>query len=107
MYYSRCIKCLKPKRKNTKEICVVCKNEKNFRLSSKLTDEDVYRLKDEVKKIKYKFEVTQCGLIDLWNINEIIELHDQIFDIEYIGSNLRSGEQLDLMWKNINKFLTL
>jgi hypothetical protein len=105
--YNSCVKCLRKKRKTKQQLCVLCKNYKNFKLAENLTELDINKLKLEAIDTKYRFEITQNNSIDLYDINTIIYLHERIFDIDYIGSHLKFGQQISLMWNNICKFILI
>jgi hypothetical protein len=106
MRYNICQKCLRRKRNNSKPICVICSNYKNLTLSEKIKGD---LLKEYVKIISdfiYKLEIKQAGFISLENINEIIEYHYIVYERDYIGLNMKAGEQLEIMWIDLKKFIT-
>lgn len=100
------MRCLRPKRKNTKELCVICKNSKNFKVAKHLTPEEIELLKEEAIKLKYRFEVTNHGYVYLLDIFMLIDLHERLFDTDYIGDLDTTAEQIELMFKNICKFIS-
>jgi len=103
--YKNCLKCGTKKRKNTVMLCVTCNNSKNMQINSSLSMEELTDLVEEMNIWITTLEVIQKGIIDLYDINDIIQNHDRIFDKDYIGLHLKEGAQLAIMYANIKKFV--
>lgn len=103
--YGNCQKCGTKKRKSKRQLCVVCWNRKNFTINEELTPEDIQRWKQEVIELKFRFEVTQKGWLDMHDLNKILYYYENIVGNDYIGNNLKFGQQLALMWKYLCLFI--
>lgn len=82
-------------------------NHKSYSINPELLPDDIEWLIEEMRIFTHRLIVTQNNWIDLFDINDIIENHYRIYAREYIGMNLKTGEQLEIMWEDILRFLTV
>lgn len=102
--YNKCAKCGKKKRRNYNILCIQCANAKTLIIDENLTPQQIIGLVEEIKLWINKLEVKQKGMIDLFDINQIITYHDIVFNRDYIGLYLSAGQQLSLMYNELKKF---
>ena len=102
-----CQKCNCVKRSSKNPLCQKCYNHKVYNIDETLTKDDVEWLVEEAKIFTHRLLVIQNSWFDMFDMNMILDLHERIYNRDYIGTNIKFGEQLEIMWEDIIRFISV
>ena|ERR1035437_6531380 len=105
--FNRCQKCNRKKRLSRNPCCQNCINHKSYNIDKDLTKDDIEWLVEETNIFTHRLLITQHNWFSLQDMNMIIDLHERIYNRDYIGDKISSGQQIEIMWSDILRFLVV
>lgn len=100
-----CKKCGKIKRSVKRPLCEECYVNKMFPIWKGHTEDDIEGLIEVCKIWINTLEVQQRNFVSMFDLNDIINYHWDIFHREYCYELKPFNEQLRLMYRDIKKFI--